>query len=70
MPHVWFLPVASLANDTLLGAFARDGTGLTNTSWQRANYVVTGTGNDRVWFKEVDTDIGGAFIDDVQLTQR
>jgi hypothetical protein len=57
-------------NGTLLGAFARNGTGLTQTNWQQANFVVTGTGNDRLWFKEIDTDVGGAFVDDVRLTAR
>jgi hypothetical protein len=57
-------------NGTLLGAFARDGAALTNTAWQRANFVVIGTGNDRLWFKEIDTDVGGAFVDDVRLTAR
>ncbi|MDR7135334.1 hypothetical protein J2X06_002543 [Lysobacter niastensis] len=57
-------------NGTLLGSFARDGLVLTNADWQRANFVVTGTGNDRLWFKEIDTDVGGALVDDVRLTAR
>jgi hypothetical protein len=57
-------------NGTLLGTFARDGLALTNADWQRASFVVTGTGNDRLWFKEIDTDVGGALVDDVRLTAR
>ena len=57
-------------NGTLLGSFARDGLVLTNADWQRANFVVTGSGNDRLWFKEIDTDVGGALVDDVRLTAR
>lgn len=57
-------------NGTLLGSFERDGLALTNANWQQANFVVTGTGNDRLWFKEIDTDVGGALVDNVRLTAR
>ncbi|MBF6025004.1 galactose oxidase-like domain-containing protein [Lysobacter niastensis] len=57
-------------NGTLLATFARDGLVLTNADWQRASYVVTGTGNDRLSFREVDVDVGGGLVDDVRLTAR
>ena len=54
-------------NGTNLGTITRNGKGLTTTSWQRTTFTVTGTGNDRISFRENDTDNVGALIDDVRL---
>ena len=54
-------------NGTNLGTMNRNGPGLTTPSWQPAIFTVTGTGNDRISFRENDNDNLGALIDDVQL---
>ena len=54
-------------NGTNLGTVARNGKGLTTTSWQLTTFTVTGTGNDRLSFRENDSDNVGALIDDVRL---
>ena len=54
-------------NGTNLGTIARNGKGLTTTSWQLTTFTVTGTGNDRISFRENDNDNVGSLIDDVRL---
>ncbi|MGH8241191.1 MAG: hypothetical protein ACREXP_29815, partial [Steroidobacteraceae bacterium] len=54
-------------NGTNLGTVARNGKGLTSTSWQVTTFTVTGTGSDRISFRENDADSVGALIDDVRL---
>jgi hypothetical protein len=54
-------------NGTRLGTVARSGSGLTTTSWQVTTFTVTGTGSDRISFRENDADSVGALIDDVRL---
>lgn len=54
-------------NGTNLGTVARNGKGLTTTSWQLTTFTVTGTGSDRISFRENDSDSVGALIDDVRL---
>jgi hypothetical protein len=55
-------------NSILLGTISRDGTTLGNTAWQTYHYWVTGTGRDRVEFREAGTDDSvGALIDAVAL---
>ncbi len=54
-------------NGTNIGSVSRNGKGLTTTSWQPTTFTVTGTGNDRISFRENDSDNVGAFIDDVRL---
>ena len=36
-------------------------------SWQTATFTVTGTGNDRISFRENDNNNLGALLDDVRL---
>lgn len=60
-------------NGTRVYRAAIEGTGLTNTQWQRVTLLVTGTGaTDRVSFFEADTDTDdkGALIDDVRLVRK
>jgi hypothetical protein len=54
-------------NGTKVGSVARTGIGLTGPSWQTTTYTVTGTGNDRISFRENDRDSAGALIDNVEL---
>ena len=54
-------------NGTKLGTVDRSGIGLTVPSWQTTTFTVTGTGNDRISFRENDSNDLGALIDDVQL---
>jgi hypothetical protein len=54
-------------NGTNLGTITRNGKGLTTTSWQLTTFAVTGTGNDRISFRENDNDDVGSLIDDVRL---
>jgi hypothetical protein len=54
-------------NGSKLGHVARSGVGLTSASWQTTTYTVTGTGSDRLSFRENDRDSNGSFIDDVKL---
>jgi hypothetical protein len=54
-------------NGSKIGSVARSGIGLTGPSWQPTTYTVTGTGNDRLSFRENDRDSAGALIDNVQL---
>jgi hypothetical protein len=54
-------------NGTNLGTISRNGKGLTSTSWQLTTFSVTGTGNDRISFRENDTDNIGSLLDDVRL---
>ena len=56
-------------NNTKLVTLNRSGTGLSAPAWQSATFTVTGTGNDRISFRENDTDVvpKGALIDDVRL---
>ena len=54
-------------NGTLLGTISRNGKGVTGTAWQTTTFSVTGTGTDRISFREADTDNVGALIDDVRL---
>ena len=57
-------------NDTRITSIARDGQDLANTTWRRTRLVVTGTGTDRLSFREYDTNKSGAFLDDVRLVAR
>lgn len=54
-------------NGTRLGAIARSGRGLSHPSWRTSTFTVTGTGRDRISFRELDDNRFGAFIDDVRL---
>ena len=54
-------------NGTNLGTISRNGKGVTTTSWQLTTFTVTGTGIDRISFRENDNDSDGSFIDDVRL---
>ena len=51
----------------VLGTISRNGKGVTGTAWQTTTFSVTGTGTDRISFREADTDSVGALIDDVRL---
>jgi hypothetical protein len=46
---------------------SRSGSGLNGPSWQTTTFTVTGTGNDRIAFRENDRDSAGALVDDVRL---
>ena len=54
-------------NNTKLVTVNRSGTGLSVPSWQTATFTVTGTGNDRISFRESDNNNLGALLDDVRL---
>jgi Galactose oxidase-like, Early set domain len=54
-------------NSTKLGTITRNGAGLTSPSWLPTTYTVTGTGNDRISFRENDRDAVGGLIDDVRV---
>jgi hypothetical protein len=54
-------------NNSKLATVNRSGTGLTVPSWQAATFTVTGTGNDRISFRENDSNNLGALLDDVRL---
>jgi hypothetical protein len=54
-------------NATKLGTVNRSGSGLSVPAWQAATFTVTGTGNDRISFRESDSNNLGALLDDVQL---
>ena len=54
-------------NSTKLVTLNRSGTGLTVPSWQTATFTVTGTGNDRISFRESDNNNLGALLDNVRL---
>ena len=54
-------------NNTKLVTVNRSGSGLSAPSWQMATFTVTGTGNDRISFRESDSNNYGALVDDVQL---
>jgi hypothetical protein len=57
-------------NNTKLATISRSGDTLLNTSWQSTQLVVTGSGADRLWFREYDSDDRGALIDKVRLVRR
>jgi hypothetical protein len=54
-------------NTTKLGTIARNGRVVLAPSWETTSYTVTGTGSDRISFRENDRDDSGALIDDVRL---
>jgi hypothetical protein len=54
-------------NDTKLATITRGATGLTQPPWQTSTFTVTGTGSDRISFRDTDTNTVGALIDDVRL---
>ena len=54
-------------NNTKLVTLNRSGNGLSAPSWQTATFTVTGTGNDRISFRESDNDNLGTLLDDVRL---
>jgi len=57
-------------NNTKIATVSRNGKGLSNTSWQLTRLTVTGTGSDRLGFRESDADNSGALIDDVRLLRK
>ena len=54
-------------NGTKLATVNRTGTGLAAPAWQTATFTVTGTGSDRISFRENDSNNQGALLDNVQL---
>ena len=54
-------------NTTKLGTIARNGVFVFTPSWQTTTYTVTGTGSDRISFRENDNNDSGALIDNVRL---
>ncbi len=54
-------------NNTRVARINRNGKGLAQTSWQTMTFTVTGTGNDRLSFRESDIDDRGGLIDNVRL---
>jgi len=50
-----------------LGTVSRSGVGLAQTSWQTTTFTVTGSGQDKIQFRENDRDSVGGLIDDVRL---
>jgi hypothetical protein len=54
-------------NGANLGTVARNGKGVSTTSWLPSTFTVIGTGNDRITFRENDADAVGSFIDDVRV---
>jgi hypothetical protein len=56
-------------NGATIGSVSRNGKGLTTTSWTSSTFTVTGTGTDRLGFREQDGDTVGGYVDDVRLTR-
>ena len=54
-------------NNTLVGTVARSGQNVAQPQWRTVSFPVTGTGTDRISFREYDSDSKGALIDDVRL---
>ena len=54
-------------NGAPLGTISRNGSGLSRPSWRTTTFTVTGTGGDRISFRERDANGAGAFIDFVRL---
>jgi len=54
-------------NGTKLAAPAPNGVGKTATAWAYRSYTVTGTGSDRVSFREYDAGSAGALLDNIRL---
>ena len=54
-------------NGTKVATPAPAGVGRTQTSWLYRSFTVTGTGNDRVSFREYDAGSAGALLDNVRL---
>lgn len=53
-----------------LGQVERDGLRLTATNWQRASVVVTGTGAERLSFKDFEPHAGHAFVGEMRLIRK
>ena len=68
-PAWWPRATASRSTGTTRcsGTVARSGQNLSQPPWQTTTFTVTGTGTDRISFRENDNDSKGALIDDVRL---